>query len=265
MTRLSRRNSGTLPRGDFLGEALDDGRLAHAGFAQQHRVVLGAAAQDLDDALDFVLAADDRVHLAFARDFRQVASEGLERGRLDFALFLRGGLFRRLARSRASSWAAKLRVEFLQNLLAGLLDINIQVLEHAGGHAVAFAQQAEQDVLGADVGVVEGLGFLGGQGEDLLDARACRGCCRSSSDRGRCRLAFRLPCGPFPGPGPSFCRTLTATPWPSLMRPSSRCSVPTKLWLKRSASLRASASTCWARGREIIHCFLHSYSQIAVH
>src|SRR5205814_10480525 len=36
--------------------------------------------------------------------------------------------------------------------------------------------------------------------------------------------------------------------WPSLMRPSRRCSVPTKLWLNRSASLRASASTCWARG-----------------
>src|SRR5438045_2636515 len=47
---------------------------------------------------------------------------------------------------------------------------------------------------------------------------------------------------------PSFCRTLTATPWPSFMRPRRRCSVPTKLWLKRSASLRASASTCWARG-----------------
>src|SRR2546423_13798649 len=47
---------------------------------------------------------------------------------------------------------------------------------------------------------------------------------------------------------PNFCNTLTATPWPSLMRPSSRCSVPTKLWLKRSASLRARASTCCARG-----------------
>src|SRR5213083_415112 len=47
---------------------------------------------------------------------------------------------------------------------------------------------------------------------------------------------------------PIFWRTLTATPWPSLMRPRSKCSVPTKLWLKRSASLRASASTCCARG-----------------
>ena len=41
--------------GDFLGQALDDGRLADAGFAEQHRVVLGAAAQDLDDPLDLLL------------------------------------------------------------------------------------------------------------------------------------------------------------------------------------------------------------------
>ena len=47
--------------GDFLGEAFDDGGLADAGFAEQHRIVLGAAAEDLDDALDFVLAADDRI------------------------------------------------------------------------------------------------------------------------------------------------------------------------------------------------------------
>ena len=35
-----------------LGEALDDGRLAHAGLANQHRVVLGAAGEDLDHAPD---------------------------------------------------------------------------------------------------------------------------------------------------------------------------------------------------------------------
>src|SRR5438093_8312745 len=47
---------------------------------------------------------------------------------------------------------------------------------------------------------------------------------------------------------PIFWSTLTATPWPSLIRPRSKCSVPTKLWLNRSASLRANASTCCARG-----------------
>ena len=39
---------------DPLGEALDDGRLADAGLAQQHGVVLRAAAEDLDGPLDLV-------------------------------------------------------------------------------------------------------------------------------------------------------------------------------------------------------------------
>src|SRR5664280_1691503 len=51
---------------------------------------------------------------------------------------------------------------------------------------------------------------------------------------------------------PIFCKTFTATPCPSLIRPSNRCSVPRKLWFRRSASLRASASTCCARGVKLL-------------
>ncbi len=64
MTRRSRSDSGTSPDDDALGEALDDRGLADAGLADQHRVVLRAAAEDLDDAADLVVAADDRVELA---------------------------------------------------------------------------------------------------------------------------------------------------------------------------------------------------------
>ena len=41
--------------GDFLGQAFDDGGLADAGLADEHRIVFRAAAKDLDDALDLVL------------------------------------------------------------------------------------------------------------------------------------------------------------------------------------------------------------------
>ncbi len=51
---------------DALGEALDDRGLADAGLADEHRVVLGAAAEHLDDAADLVVAADDRIELAVA-------------------------------------------------------------------------------------------------------------------------------------------------------------------------------------------------------
>ena len=57
---------------DALRQAFDDGRLAHARFADQHGVVLAAALQDLDGAADFIVAADHRVELALACAFRHV-------------------------------------------------------------------------------------------------------------------------------------------------------------------------------------------------
>ena len=127
--------------GNFLRQTFDDGGLAHARFAEEHGIVLGAAAENLNDALDFVLAPDDRIHFALAGDFRQVAAEGLQRGRFDFALFLRAFFGRRLRSAGAAFFlAGEIRIEFLQNFLAGLLDIHIEILQHARGHSVAFAQ-----------------------------------------------------------------------------------------------------------------------------
>jgi hypothetical protein len=53
--------------GDLLREAFDDGGLADAGLADEHRIVLGAAAEDLDDALDLEVAADQRIELLVHR------------------------------------------------------------------------------------------------------------------------------------------------------------------------------------------------------
>ena len=63
-TRLSFKRLRHFAVDDALRQAFDDRGLAHAGFADQHRVVLGAALQDLDRAADFVVAADHRVELA---------------------------------------------------------------------------------------------------------------------------------------------------------------------------------------------------------
>jgi hypothetical protein len=46
--------SGTFLVDDPLRQALDDRGLADAGLAEQHGVVLRAAAEDLHDALDLV-------------------------------------------------------------------------------------------------------------------------------------------------------------------------------------------------------------------
>ncbi len=63
---------------DPLRQPLDDRRLADAGVADQHRVVLGPPGQHLDHAADLLVAADHRVELARARVGGQVAAEFLQ-------------------------------------------------------------------------------------------------------------------------------------------------------------------------------------------
>ena len=68
---------------DALRKSLDDGRLARARLADEHRVVLGAAGKHLDGAPDFLRAADHRVELALARLLSEVLTilfQGLELG-----------------------------------------------------------------------------------------------------------------------------------------------------------------------------------------
>ena len=95
----------------------------------------------MDDPLDFALSADDRIHFAFTRDFCQIAAESLQGRGLDLTLLLRRGFF------GAFAWAgfllgSEVRIEFLQDFLAGLFDIDVEILEDAGGDAVALAEQA---------------------------------------------------------------------------------------------------------------------------
>ena len=64
---------------DAQRQPFGDRRLADAGLADQHRIVLGAARQHLDGAADFVVAADHRIELAGARIGGQVARIFLQR------------------------------------------------------------------------------------------------------------------------------------------------------------------------------------------
>ena len=169
---------GDVTRGDLLRQTLDDGGLTHAGLTDEDGVVLGAAAEDLDDAADLVAAADHGVHFALTSELGEVAAEGLEGGGLDLLLLLRlgagtlraagGGLFARFA-ALGGLAAGELWVEFPEDLVAGALDVDLEGLEHAGGNALPFPQEAEEDVFRTDVGMAEGLGFLAGEREDLLN------------------------------------------------------------------------------------------------
>src|SRR5450830_3763 len=59
--------------------AFGDGSLADAGFADQQWVVLAAAAESLDHALDFGIAADQRIDLSFCGSLVQILGELIER------------------------------------------------------------------------------------------------------------------------------------------------------------------------------------------
>ena len=76
-------------------QAFGDRGLADAGFADEHRIVLLPAAQDLRHPFDFLLAADDRVELVLGRELREVVAEVVEHRRLGFfRLLLRCGAAR---------------------------------------------------------------------------------------------------------------------------------------------------------------------------
>ena len=58
---------------DALRESFNDGSFANAGLADQHGIVLGAAAENLHHTLNFAFAADQRIQLAIHGGLGQVA------------------------------------------------------------------------------------------------------------------------------------------------------------------------------------------------
>ncbi len=163
-TRLSRNSSGHIAVCDFLRQTFRDRGLADARLADQHRIILGAAAEHLNDALNFVAAPDNRIELAFLRQLGQVAAESAQ-GR-SFDIFLRSG-FGAFLRFR---WR-EIRIELLQNFVPRALDVDLEALEHARGHPFAFPQKSKQNVLGADIGMIERLRFLAGERQNFFHPR----------------------------------------------------------------------------------------------
>jgi hypothetical protein len=128
---------------DVLGQALDDRRLADAGLPDENGVVLGAARQDLHDALDLLLAPDDRVELALARRLGEVAAELVEHeGAGRRALRLTARLTH--ASSRLFALTALIPREQLDNLLAHLVEVGAELDEDLGGDTLALADEPEQ-------------------------------------------------------------------------------------------------------------------------
>ena len=75
-------------RDNALRQTFDDGGLAHAGLADQHRIVLRAAGKHLHHAADFLVASDDGIELSLARLLGQVAGVTLQRLVLGFGILI---------------------------------------------------------------------------------------------------------------------------------------------------------------------------------
>ena len=77
---LATQGFGHIAGNHTLCQAFNHGGLTDAGFTNQYGVVLGTAGEDLHDAANFGVTADDRVELAGTGDGRQVGAvlfEGL--------------------------------------------------------------------------------------------------------------------------------------------------------------------------------------------
>ena len=153
---------GHVAGSDLLRQALDDGRLAHAGIAQDKRVVLGAARKDLHHTLDFLFATNYRVELAIARLLREVGGELLKRVGAA-PLLLRGVRAAKERQARTGTTGAGSGERTLLVLILGgkLFDglfngsgRHAQAHENVHGHAVALFDDADQQVLGRHVGLV---------------------------------------------------------------------------------------------------------------
>ena len=73
---------------DATGEALDDSGLADSWLADEDGVVFGAAGEHLDNAANLLVATDDGVELAVAREFGEVFTVLLQRLELSLGVLV---------------------------------------------------------------------------------------------------------------------------------------------------------------------------------
>ena len=126
---------------DALGEPFDDGRLADARIPDEDRVVLRPARQHLDHAADLLVPADHRIELAFTGHLCQVASIPLER---------------LILRLRACVGHALSAPDLLERRV-DLLPVHARLAQDPARRAVGVRGNAEQQMFGADVVVLEAL------------------------------------------------------------------------------------------------------------
>jgi hypothetical protein len=157
---------------DPLGQSFDDRGLPDAGLTDEHGIVLGAARENLHDALDFRLPAYDWVEAFSASGGGEVDAELVNRrgaARLPGSASTGcGGRRRRCLRKDAGRFRAN------------ALKVHTKTLEDAGSDPFAFSNEPKQKMFSADVVVIEPTCFIDGEFNNFFRA----GCQANLSEHG---------------------------------------------------------------------------------
>ena len=179
-----------------MGQAFDDGGLTDASFADEYRVILRPAAENLHHPADFFLSTDDRVEFAGPGHLGEVAAKSLQQretlaptGAAPFfagatrrrRIFAIGLLLRRSVFRLTFTLNGSVGVDVGEDFFAATLEVDVELLEDTGSDALPFLQEPQQDMFGANVGMTEATGFRHGMSHDLLHARCERNGVRSLS------------------------------------------------------------------------------------
>ena len=156
-------------RGDACGKSFRDCRLADARLADEDRIVLRAPRQNLHDALDLLLPADDGVELALPRHPIDVPAVLVEERRARSGLSLRG------RGAAAAIGCGKLRAlvraaEHVDDRRTHDVEIGAERDQDVRRHAFILADKPEENVLRADVIVPEGARLFDGKLHHALGA-----------------------------------------------------------------------------------------------
>ena len=146
---------GHVAADDALGETFHNGGLADAGFADQHRVVLGAAAQHLHDAANLVVAADHRIEFALPGGFGEIVRVAFEGLIFGLRILVRDAL-------RAAHGD--------QGLEDGVVG-GAGAIQKLAGRVTALFGDAQQQVLGGNKLVFEANGLVEGVLQDGIERR----------------------------------------------------------------------------------------------
>ena len=155
---------------DRLCQTFDDSSFAHPGFTDQHRVVFGAAAENLDGALYFIFAPDHRIKRSLGGKFGQIAAESIQSRQI--AAVARLGIAVGIAvfAGIAAVVGQIIRVEGGKNHLPHRINIGIQIAQRPCRCAFPIPEQRQQQMFGTDKTVIHRFGFHCRQQYDALQS-----------------------------------------------------------------------------------------------